>query len=42
MRSKRHLPDSSPVNLVTERNEDGRVYASTYQTMIGLINQLDS
>jgi type I restriction enzyme R subunit len=39
---KAHLPDSSPVNLVTERNEDGRVYASTYQTMIGLLDQLDS
>ena len=34
---KAHLPDSSPVNLVTERHADGRVYASTYQTMMGLI-----
>jgi len=34
---KEHLPDSSPVNLVTEKNELGRVYASTYQTMVGLL-----
>ena len=36
---KEHLPDSSPVNLVTERNADGRVYVSTYPTMMGLIDQ---
>lgn len=35
---KQHLPDSSPVNLVTERNTDGRVYVSTYPTMMNLIN----
>ncbi len=35
---KKHLPDSSPVNLVTEKATDGRVYASTYATMMGLIN----
>jgi len=34
---KSFLPDSSPVNLVTERNTQGRVYVSTYQTMMGLI-----
>ena len=27
---KRHLPDSSPVNLVTDRHVEGRVYVSTY------------
>ena len=32
---KRHLPDASPVNLVTERNAEGRVYVSTYPTMMG-------
>ncbi len=37
---KTHLPSSSPVNLVTERNEDGRVYVSTYPTMMGLINDI--
>ena len=39
---KRHLPDSSPVNLVTERHGDGRVYVSTYPTMLNLINERDS
>ncbi len=37
---KRHLPSSSPVNLVTERDEDGRVYVCTYQTMMGLIDEM--
>lgn len=36
---KKHLPQSSPVNLVTERNTEGRVYVCTYPTMIGLINE---
>ncbi|HEY9476740.1 MAG TPA: DEAD/DEAH box helicase family protein [Mycobacteriales bacterium] len=36
---RRHLPDSNPVNLVEERNGQGRVYVSTYQTMMGLIEQ---
>ncbi len=35
---KKHLPDSAPVNLLTEKNTEGRVYASTYGTMMGLIN----
>jgi len=35
---KTHLPDSSPVNLVTEKYTDGRVYVCTYPTMMGLIN----
>jgi len=34
---KQHLPDSSPVNLVTEKDKEGRVYLSTYPTMMGLI-----
>ena len=37
---KTHLPSSSPVNLVTERHGEGRVYVSTYPTMMGLINEL--
>ncbi len=37
---KKHLPASSPVNLVTEKNTEGRVYVSTYPTMMGLINQV--
>jgi type I restriction enzyme R subunit len=36
---KRHLPDAAPVNLVTEKATDGRVYVSTYPTMMGLINE---
>lgn len=35
---KAFLPDSSPVNLVEERDGEGRVYVSTYPTMMGLIN----
>jgi len=37
---KKHLPGSAPVNLVTERDEDGRVYVCTYQTMMGLIDEM--
>ncbi|WP_417693434.1 DEAD/DEAH box helicase family protein [Roseibium sp.] len=36
---KHHLPDAAPVNLVTERTTQGRVYVSTYPTMMGLIDQ---
>ena len=36
---KKHLPDSSPVNLVTEKDKEGRVYVSTYATMMGLIDE---
>ena len=35
---KAHLPDAAPVNLVTEKATEGRVYVSTYPTMMGLIN----
>lgn len=35
---KAHLPDATTVNLVTDRDTDGRVYVSTYPTMMGLIN----
>ncbi len=36
---KTHLPASSPVNLVTEPDGDGRVFVSTYPTMMGLIDE---
>ena len=36
---KAHLPESSPVNLVTEKDTTGRVYVCTYPTMMGLINE---
>lgn len=38
---KEHLPESSPVNLVTEKDTEGRVYVCTYPTMMGLIDQND-
>lgn len=36
---KSHLPSSAPVNLVTDKNTEGRVYVSTYPTMMGLIDE---
>ena len=36
---KHHLPDASPVNLVTEKESEGRVFVSTYPTMMGLIDE---
>ncbi|MGY6643796.1 MAG: type I restriction endonuclease subunit R [Salinarimonas sp.] len=35
---KEHLPDCAPVNLVTERTSEGRVFLSTYPTMMNLID----
>ncbi len=35
---QRHLPDGAPVNLVTDRDAEGRVFVSTYPTMMGLID----
>lgn len=37
---KTHLPTATTVNLVTERSADGRVYVSTYPTIMGLINSV--
>jgi type I restriction enzyme R subunit len=36
---KRHLLDASPVNLVTEKDAEGRAFVSTYPTMMGLIDE---
>ena len=36
---KAHLPEASPVNLVTEKESSGRVYVCTYPTMMGLIDE---
>jgi len=36
---KEHLPQSSPVNLLTEKDATGRVYVATYPTMLNLIDQ---
>jgi type I restriction enzyme, R subunit len=39
---KKHLPDASPVNLVTDKDTEGRVFVSTYPTMMGLIDDVAS
>jgi type I restriction enzyme R subunit len=39
---KKHLPDAAPVNLVTDKHTDGRVFVSTYPTMMGLIDDMAS
>lgn len=36
-----HLPGVSVVNLLDDKDAEGRVYASTYPTMMNLINQVD-
>jgi type I restriction enzyme R subunit len=36
---KTHLPDAAPVNLITEKDTDGRVFVSTYPTMMSLIDE---
>jgi type I restriction enzyme R subunit len=33
---KAHLPTAAPVNLITEKATEGRVYLSTHPTMMGL------
>lgn len=38
---KKFLPDAAAVNLVTEKDTEGRVYVSTYPTMMGLIDERD-
>jgi len=39
---KTHLPGVTTINLVTEKATDGRVYVSTYPTMMNLIDDLDA
>jgi type I restriction enzyme R subunit len=39
---RRFLPDASPVNLVTNRGGEGRVFLSTYPTMMNLIDAENS
>ncbi len=38
---RRFLPDCSPVNLVTNKGGEGRVFLSTYPTMMNLIDAED-
>ena len=35
---KLNLPDAAPVNLVTEKETEGRLFISTYPTIMGLID----
>ena len=37
---KAFLPQASPVNLVTDKSAHGRVYVSTYPTIMGLIDEM--
>ncbi|WP_115018845.1 DEAD/DEAH box helicase family protein [Synechococcus sp. UW140] len=39
---KEHLPDCSPVNLVTNRHGEGRVFLSTYPTILNLIDSQEN
>ena len=36
---KAHLPDATVVNLIEDKETDGRVFVSTYPTMMGLIDE---
>jgi type I restriction enzyme R subunit len=36
----KHLPDSSPVNLLETKDGEGRVFVSTYPTMMSLIDEM--
>ena len=36
---KAHLPDAATVNLLEDKHQEGRVYISTYPTMMGLIDE---
>jgi type I restriction enzyme, R subunit len=38
---KVHLPTAAPVNLISEKTTEGRVYVSTYPTMMNLIDETD-
>ncbi|MDX2272650.1 MAG: DEAD/DEAH box helicase family protein [Cyanobacteriota bacterium] len=39
---KTHLPQTAPVNLVTEKATEGRIYVSTYPTMVSLIDEMQN
>ena len=38
----KHLPDTQVVNLLKDHDANGRVYVSTYQTILNQINKLDN
>ncbi len=37
---KTHLPSFNPVNLLEEKDTEGRIYVSTYHTMMNLIDEV--
>ena len=37
---KAHLPNAATVNLLEDKHQEGRVYISTYPTMMGLIDEV--
>ncbi|WP_005035789.1 DEAD/DEAH box helicase family protein [Holophaga foetida] len=37
---KKFLPENNPVNLVTDKGTEGRIYVSTYPTLMGLIDEV--
>jgi type I restriction enzyme R subunit len=39
---KAHLPGTATVNLLEDKMQEGRVYVSTYPTMMGLIDEADA
>lgn len=39
---KTFLPHTSPVNLITDKQAEGRIYFSTYPTMMGLIDEMQN
>jgi type I restriction enzyme R subunit len=39
---KTHMPYAAPVNLVTDKQTEGRLYVSTYPTMVGLIDEIQN
>ena len=39
---KTFLPHTSPVNLITDKQAEGRLYVSTYPTMMGLIDEMQN
>jgi type I restriction enzyme R subunit len=39
---KAHLPGAATVNLLEDRLQEGRVYVSTYPTIMGLIDEADA
>ncbi|MGJ0393301.1 MAG: DEAD/DEAH box helicase family protein [Methylocystis sp.] len=39
---KEHIPHAAPVNFLTDKATEGRVYVSTYPTMMGLIDEVQN